>query len=61
MSLLSIIALLVVVGMVLYLVNQIPIDTKIKSIIHAVVIFMVIVWLIQLVVGPLPYLHLGIR
>ena len=48
MSLLYIIAVLIVVGVLLWLVNNyIPMDSKIKSILNAVVVIVVVVWLLQ--------------
>jgi hypothetical protein len=48
MSLLYIIAVLIVVGVLLWLVNTyIPMDSKIKSILNAVVVIVVVVWLLQ--------------
>ena len=48
MSLLTIVIVLIVVGVLLYVVNRyIPMDGKIKSILNAVVVIAVIVWLLQ--------------
>ncbi len=48
MSLLTIIIVLIVVGVLLWLVNTyIPMDRKIKSILNAVVVIVVIIWLLQ--------------
>lgn len=48
MSLLSLIVVLIVVGVLLWLVNNyIPMDGKIKSILNAVVVILVILWLLQ--------------
>ena len=48
MSLLSIIVALIVVGVLLWLVNNyIPMDGKIKSILNAVVVIIVVLWLLQ--------------
>jgi len=48
MPLLSIVLVLIVVGVLLWLVNTyIPMDGKIKSILNAVVVIVVIVWLLQ--------------
>lgn len=46
-GLISIIVSLVVVGLVLYLVDIIPMDRTIKQIIRVIVIIAVIVWLLQ--------------
>jgi hypothetical protein len=48
MSLISIVAVLIVAGVLLWLVNTyIPMDGKIKSILNAVVVIAVVVWLLQ--------------
>jgi hypothetical protein len=47
MSLISLIITLIVVGVLLWLVNNyIPMDGKIKSILNAVVVISVVVWLL---------------
>ena len=46
-GIISIIISLVVVGLVLYLVDIIPMDRTIKQIIRVIVIIAVIVWLLQ--------------
>jgi len=48
MPLIQVVIVLVVVGVILWLVNQyIPMDRKIKSILNAVVIIAVILWLLS--------------
>lgn len=48
MSLISLIVILVAVGVILWLVNTyIPMDAKIKSVLNAVVLIVVIIWLLQ--------------
>ena len=48
MSLISLIVTLIVVGVLLWLVNNyIPMDGKIKNILNAVVVILVILWLLQ--------------
>jgi undecaprenyl pyrophosphate phosphatase UppP len=48
MSLLTVLFVLIVVGFVLWLVNNyIPMDNKIKSILNIVVVIAVIIWLLQ--------------
>jgi hypothetical protein len=48
MSLLSILLVLVVAGVILWLVNTyIPMDRKIKNILNAVVVIVIIIWLLQ--------------
>ena len=61
MSLISLIIVLVFVGVILWLVNNyIPMDGKIRSILNAVVVIVVILWLLQ-VFGVLGAggMHLG--
>ena len=60
MSLISLVVVLIVVGVLLWLVNTyIPMDGKIKSILNAVVVIAVVIWLLQ-VFGLLGSLN-GIR
>ena len=62
MSLLYIIAVLIVVGVLLWLVNNyIPMDSKIKSILNAVVVIVVVVWLLQAfgLLGDLANIRVG--
>ena len=48
MPLISVIVILLVVGVLLWLVNNyIPMDGKIKSILNAVVVIAVVLWLLQ--------------
>jgi len=62
MPLIQIVLLLIVVGVVLWLINQyIPMAASIKSILNAVVVIAVIIWLLN-VFGLLsngPRLHIG--
>jgi hypothetical protein len=46
-TLISIIVTLVVIGLVLYLIDLIPMDGTIKQIIRLIIIICVIVWLLQ--------------
>jgi 1-acyl-sn-glycerol-3-phosphate acyltransferase len=56
MPLLTVLILLIVAGVLLWLVNSyIPMDRKIKAILNAVVVIVVIVWLLKLF-GVLAYL-----
>ena len=48
MSLISLVVVLVVVGVILWLVNNyIPMDGKIKQVLNVLVLIVVIVWLLQ--------------
>jgi hypothetical protein len=50
MSLIGLILTLVVVGVLLWLLNNyVPMDGKIKSIVNVVVVIVVVVWLLQAV------------
>lgn len=52
--LIEIIVALVVVGLILWIVEQIPMDAMIARIIRVVVIVVVCLWLLSLLVGYLP-------
>lgn len=48
MSIINVIIVLVVVGLILWLINNyIPMDRKIKSILNIVVVIAVIIWLLK--------------
>jgi hypothetical protein len=48
MNLLTILIVLIVAGVLLWLVNSfIPMDSKIKSILNAVVVIVVVIWLLK--------------
>jgi hypothetical protein len=47
MTLLGLIVALIIVGLLLYLVSTLPIDATIKTIIRAVVIVAVVLWLLE--------------
>ena len=62
MPLINLIIILVVVGVILWLVNNyIPMDRKIKSILNVVVVIVVILWLLSVfgVIGSLSGLRVG--
>lgn len=60
MGLIELVLILIVIGVLLWLVNtQIPMDGTIKKIINIVVIVVVAIWLIQLLLGPLPDIRVG--
>ncbi len=57
MSLVTIVVVLIVVGVVLYLINQyLTMDGKIKKIINIVVVIVVVIWLLN-VLGAFHYLE----
>jgi hypothetical protein len=62
MSILSIIIVIVVVGLLLWAINNfIPMDGKIRSILNAVVVILLILWLLQVfgVIGSLGHIRVG--
>jgi hypothetical protein len=62
MPLLTIVLVLIVVGVLLWLVNTyIPMDGKIKSILNAVVVIAVVIWLLQVfgLLGSLQGIRVG--
>jgi hypothetical protein len=62
MSLLNLIIVLIVVGVLLWLVNNyIPMDGKIKGILNAVVVILVVLWLLQVfgLIGAIRGVHVG--
>ena len=57
MSLITLVVTLIVVGVLLWLVNQyIPMDPKIKTIINVVVVIAVVLWLLS-AFGVLDFMH----
>ena len=62
MSLINLIVVLIVVGVILWLINNyLPMDGKIKSILNAVVVIVVVLWLIQIfgLLTSLRAIHVG--
>jgi hypothetical protein len=62
MPLLTIVIVLIVVGLLLWLVNTyIPMDSKIRSILNAVVVIIVVLWLLQAfgILGSLNAIRVG--
>jgi hypothetical protein len=62
MPLISLIVTLLVVGVILWLINNyLPIDGRIKKILNVVVVIVVILWLLTVfgVVGPLSSVRIG--
>lgn len=55
MPLIQVVVVLIVVGVLLWLVNLIPMQGTIKSILNTVVVIFVVVWLLN-VFGFMPYL-----
>lgn len=62
MPLINLIIILIVVGVILWLINNyIPMDRKIKSILNVVVVIVVIIWLLNVfgVMGSLSGIRVG--
>jgi hypothetical protein len=62
MPLIQVVLLLIIVGVVLWLINQyIPMAASIKSILNAVVVIAVIIWLLNVfgLLSTNPKLHIG--
>ncbi|MBA3028613.1 MAG: hypothetical protein FP816_07360 [Desulfobacteraceae bacterium] len=62
MPLINLIIILVVVGLILWLVNNyIPMDRKIKSILNVVVVIVVVLWLLSVfgVIGSISGIRVG--
>ena len=60
MSLISLIIVLIVVGFLLWAVNSfLPMDPKIKSILNAVVVIVVVLWLLGVLFPGLPDIRVG--
>jgi low temperature requirement protein LtrA len=62
MPLVTVVMYLVIVGVVLWLINNyVPMDGKIRQIVNAVVVVAVVVWLLQVfgVMGPLTRIRVG--
>lgn len=62
MPLITVVIVLIVVGVLLWLVNAyLPMDSKIKSILNAVVVIAVVLWLLQVfgVLGSLSTIRIG--
>ena len=53
--LLWLIVVLIIVGLILWLLQQLPIDAQIKQIIRVVMILVVVIWLIWFLAGSLPF------
>ena len=59
MGLIDLIIVLVVVGVLLWAVEKLPMDPAIRQIIRVVAIVVVVLWLLRIFVGdvPLPYVR----
>jgi hypothetical protein len=52
--LIQLLVTLILVGLLLWVINQIPMDGWIKQIIHVVVVVFVVLWLLQVFLGIIP-------
>ncbi len=62
MPLINVVIVLIVVGVILWLINNyLPMDGKIKSILNGVVVIVVVLWLLQVfgVMGSLTSFRIG--
>ncbi len=62
MPLINVVIALIVVGVILWLINNyLPMDGKIKSILNGVVIIAVVLWLLQVfgLIGPISSFQIG--
>ena len=60
MDLISLIIVIVIIGVILYLVNQyIPMDAKIKQILNIVIVIALVIWLLSLFIGGIPNVRIG--
>jgi hypothetical protein len=62
MPLVTLVLILIAVGVVLWLINTyIPMDGKIKSILNAVVVIVVVIWLLQVfgILGQVTNIRVG--
>jgi hypothetical protein len=60
--LVTLVIILIVIGVLLYLVNNyIPMDSKIKSILNIIVVIGVVIWLLQAMgmMGPINAIRIG--
>lgn len=54
MGLIEVLVVLILVGFLLWLLPQLPLDSTIRTIIKGVVILVVVLWLVRLLVGDIP-------
>lgn len=60
MDLISLIIVIVVIGVILWAVNQyVPMDAKIKQILNIVVVIALVIWLLTVLLGGVPNIHIG--
>jgi hypothetical protein len=62
MSLISVLVTLIIVGVLLWLINEyLPMDQKIKTILNIVAVIVVVIWLLNVfgVLGYMSNIHIG--
>lgn len=60
MDLISLVVVLIVIGLLLWLINNyIPMEPSIKQILNVVVVIAVVLWILTIFLGPLPSIHVG--
>jgi len=61
MDLIHIVIYLVIIGVVLGLINRIPMEGSIRSIINGIVVLFVVIWLLQVfgIIGPIGGVRVG--
>ena len=60
MDLISLIIVIVIIGVILWLVNQyVPMDAKIKQILNIVIVIALVLWLLSLFIGGFPNIRIG--
>jgi hypothetical protein len=61
MDLIHIIIYLVIIGVILGLINRIPMADSIRSLINIIVVLFVVIWLLQVfgIIGPIGGVRLG--
>ena len=57
-SLIGILVFLIIIGLILYVVQLLPIDATIKRIIYIVLVVFIVIYLLQLLVGVGPVIRL---
>jgi len=57
-SLIGVLVFLILIGLVLYIINLLPIDAFIKRICYIVVVVFVLIWLLQLIGGIGPVIRI---
>lgn len=58
MTLIDLVIRLVVLGLILYLVDNLPIDAAIKRVVHLVLVVVVILWLLSVFLGDVTLIRL---